>query len=145
MPTRAILVFVLLLVFGGACRAPQQHSLALPQLDPTPAPRAEGPAYLGIIYVTDRQLIGVRVVDVLPLSPAERAGIREGDMIFYANGQAVGGGAMLRALIDSMRPGAALDLELRRLDGSARKVTAQLEPLPIGNPWMRGMNPPTAP
>ncbi|MBX7058910.1 MAG: PDZ domain-containing protein [Leptospirales bacterium] len=96
-----------------------------------------GPAYLGIIYVSNRGTAGVRVVDVLPASPAERAGILKGDTIVYANGQFIGGGYLLRAIIDALRPGQTIDLALRRLNGHETRVTAELDPIPPGDPWMR--------
>lgn len=94
-----------------------------------------GPAYLGVIFVTDHGLPGVRVVQVLPNSPAERAGLRAGDTILRANGQFIAGGYTLRSMIDALEPGARLDLEVKRLNGHEASLSAELERAPAGNLW----------
>ena len=73
---------------------------------------------------------GARIVEVLPSSPAERAGLRIGDTIVSANGEPIIGGNSLNLQIRTMRPGDTLQLVVIRTNGSREIVPAQLEPLP---------------
>ncbi|BFM38135.1 HhoA/HhoB/HtrA family serine endopeptidase [Synechocystis sp. LKSZ1] len=72
---------------------------------------------------------GILVVRVLPNTPAERAGVRRGDVIVAVNGQPIRDGAQLQALVDRTGINQSLKLTLqrgdRRLDLSVQ--TAQLE------------------
>ncbi len=67
---------------------------------------------LGLVGVT-----GALIDDVQPQSPAERAGLRGGDVITAVNGQAVGDSRGLARAVGGSRPGAAVTLTVRR--GSA--------------------------
>lgn len=57
---------------------------------------------------------GVLVTDVVSRGAAERAGLRRGDVILAANGQAVANGLALRARIYEAEPGQALRLRVWR-------------------------------
>ncbi len=131
MKLRCALPLALLIAVATApaCRTPPAPP---PQPEETRA-APEGPAYLGVIFVTDHGLPGVRVVQVLPNSPAERAGLRAGDTILRANGQFIAGGYTLRSLIDAMAPGARLELEVKRLNGREASLSAELDRAPAGN------------
>jgi S1-C subfamily serine protease len=118
------------LLASAACRSP-----AAPPVTAETRAAAAGPAYLGVIFVTDQGLPGVRVVQVLPDSPAERAGLRAGDTILRANGQFLAGGYTLRSMIDALTPGARLDLEVKRQNGHEANLSAELDRAPTGNLW----------
>ncbi len=115
------------LLCAGACRSAPPP--AEPAVEHSPVRR--GPAYLGILYVSgDARGMGARVIEVLPQSPAERAGLQVGDVITMAGGEPVYDGTGLQRRIRSMRPGDALELIVRRPDGQRRFVEAQLDELP---------------
>lgn len=137
----ASLALAMLVLFAANCRTPQPTPQAA-----APAPvRASGPPYLGILYSTGSPASGsygagrdpyathdrgARIVEVLPSSPAERAGLRIGDTIVSANGEPIIGGNSLNLQIRTMRPGDTLQLVVIRTNGSREIVPAQLEPLP---------------
>ncbi len=107
--------------------------------------KPSGPPYLGILYSTGRSRdaygnvyqdpyaaprVGARIVEVLPASPAERAGLRIGDTIVSANGEPVVAGNSLNLQIRRMSPGQTLRLVVIRKNGAREIVPAELEPLP---------------
>jgi len=71
---------------------------------------------------------GVLVMRVVPNTPAEKAGIRKGDVIVQIDGEAVTAAEKLQNLVENSRIGQSLKLKLRR--GSETKevavITAQL-------------------
>lgn len=125
------LALLAVLLANAACRTPTAEPVSPDEAQAAP----DGPAYLGVIFVTDHGLPGVRVVQVLPNSPAERAGLRAGDTILRANGQFIAGGFTLRSMIESLEPGARLDLEVKRLNGREASLSAELDRAPAGNLW----------
>ena len=62
---------------------------------------------------------GLRVIEVAPGSPAERAGIQAGDLLAGAGGVAVNGIDQWQALLDRLAPGDTLELEVERAQGSS--------------------------
>ncbi len=72
---------------------------------------------------------GVEIAEVLPGSPAERAGIRAGDRIAAVDGRPVRSLLELRRLSLGFLAGEEVALDLER-DGAALRVTAVLAPLP---------------
>ena len=66
---------------------------------------------------------GVLVSGVSPGSPADRAGIKTGDVITAINGQSTNDGNDLRNRIASTPPGTEVTLTLMR-DGKERQVKA---------------------
>ena len=88
--------------------------------------RADGEgehAYLGVKTSTDAR--GAPLAEIVDGSPAERAGLRAGDVVTEADGEAVESGADLRAAVSAKRPGDELELEIRR-GGNTRTVTVTL-------------------
>lgn len=72
---------------------------------------------------------GALITEVLPGTPAEEAGLQEGDVILEVNGQGVKDADALRLLIARSRPGKAVDLRILR-DGKMRAVKATLAEYP---------------
>jgi Do/DeqQ family serine protease len=70
---------------------------------------------------------GAVIARVLPDSPAERAGLRAGDIVTAVNGQPVANGAALRNAIGLVRAGSEVRLSAVR-DGKPITLTARLSP-----------------
>jgi serine protease Do len=96
-------------------------------------------AYLGIVPqdVTPsiakamgvKEVGGALVSDVSADSPAERAGLKRGDIIVDVNGKPVTDSNQLRMNISMMHPDAHVTLKVRR-DGSEREMSVNLAELP---------------
>ncbi len=69
---------------------------------------------------------GAIVVEVTPDAPAERAGIKEGDVILKINGQEVDDVRHLTQLVGKVKPGSKAKFRILR-DGKAKTVTAKIE------------------
>ncbi len=72
---------------------------------------------------------GILVVRVLPNTPAERAGIRRGDVIIGVNGQPISDGSELQTIVDRAGLNQSLKLKLLRGERTLELTvrTAQLE------------------
>jgi serine protease Do len=96
-------------------------------------------AYLGIVPqdVTpaiaeafgQKNLQGALVGDVTADGPAQKAGLRKGDIVLEVNGKAVANANDLRMTISMMQPGTSVQLKVVR-EGATRDFTAQLGDLP---------------
>ena len=75
---------------------------------------------------------GALVGDVTADSPAEKAGLKRGDIIVNVNNKPVMGANDLRMTISMMRPGDSAKLEVLR-DGQDHQMTANLAELPGAN------------
>jgi S1-C subfamily serine protease len=69
---------------------------------------------------------GAYVVDTAPNGPAERAGVRSGDVIVGFGDTTVGDATQLGSLIRARSPGDRVKLELIRADGTKTTVTVTL-------------------
>ena len=88
---------------------------------------AAGSALLGIVALPRPGDDGLRLSSVMPGTGAERAGLREGDVIVRFAGIAVEGLEELRTLIRERKPGDAVPVLYLR-DGEARSTSATLGP-----------------
>ncbi|MEI9971882.1 MAG: PDZ domain-containing protein [Ignavibacteriota bacterium] len=96
-------------------------------------------AYLGIVPqdVTPaiakafgvKEFTGALIGDVTADSPAQKAGLKNGDIILELNGKPVNDANELRMNISMMAPGTAVNLKVLR-EGADRSVTATLGELP---------------
>jgi Do/DeqQ family serine protease len=75
------------------------------------------------------QVKGALVSAVSAGSPAERAGVKRGDVILEINGQSVNDSNALRNQVSRLKPGTTVSLELVRGD-QERQVSVQLAELP---------------
>src|SRR5207253_2434523 len=75
------------------------------------------------------QLTGALVSEVTPKSPAEKAGIKTGDVITAVNGKKVTDARELRLMIGSMAPGTKAQIEVNR-EGQTKKYDLQLAEMP---------------
>ncbi|MGH2413984.1 MAG: trypsin-like peptidase domain-containing protein, partial [Microcystaceae cyanobacterium] len=76
------------------------------------------------------EVTGILVVQVMPNTPAERAGIRRGDVIVAVNNQPVSDGGQLQTMVDNSGLNQNLKLKIQRGDRTIEMTvqTAQLEP-----------------
>ena len=72
---------------------------------------------------------GALVSQVVEGSPADKAGVRVGDVITSVNGQPVKSNTELRNVIGLLRVGDSMDIGLLR-DGKLMRVTAVVAPAP---------------
>ena len=113
-----------------------------------PAPRAVLGVMLRELTAEDVQALGTKgmqgafVQSVVPNGPAERAGVRAGDIIVGANRQAVASGAQLVQMIGARSPGDVVELVVLRA-GRRQTITVALAP-PLGAPAQRTPPAPTA-
>jgi serine protease Do len=77
------------------------------------------------------QLTGALVGEVTPKSPAEKAGIKTGDVITSVNGKKVSDARELRLIIGSMAPGTSAQIEVNR-EGQSKTFNAELAEMPAG-------------
>lgn len=123
---------VLFSLAAGPARSGE--SPVVPHRGPRPAEAASaaGPGpWLGLL-LADAADGGVEVVEVVPASPAARAGVRSGDVVIEVGGRPAYDRGSLRRLVRSVRPGEPLKLVVLR-SGEAREitvVTARKPPFP---------------
>jgi serine protease Do len=86
-----------------------------------------GPARadLAVLNVPGFRGTGVRVGQVTPEGPADRAGVRTGDVVVELDGQAVPGWETLRSLVSSVQPGKTIRMKVVR-DEAVREVNVVL-------------------
>jgi len=70
---------------------------------------------------------GVEISEVAPGSPADRAGVKVGEVVVSMNGVAVQGAAQLRNALALLRVGQSVEIRLLR-DGVERSVTLTISP-----------------
>jgi S1-C subfamily serine protease/acetyl esterase/lipase len=98
--------------------------------------QATAAPFLGVLPMRDDPELGVAVRYVFPKSPAEAAGIKEGDRILKvgsANGrqpQPFSGRDQFAAVIASVQPGTELKFEVKRKAGKTETLTARLAEMP---------------
>ena len=103
-------------------------------------------AYIGVItadlHTTDVSLqvppgvdAGAYVLSIVADSPAQKAGIHEGDVIVSVDGQVVNDPVGLGKVLGGLDPGQAVDVEVVQADGGTKTVSVTLgtRPLPSGS------------
>ncbi|HPI91746.1 MAG TPA: DegQ family serine endoprotease [Deltaproteobacteria bacterium] len=76
-----------------------------------------------------KEASGVLVSDIMPGTPAEKAGLKQGDIIIRFNGEQVDTVAPFRNRVALMAPGTKADLTVIR-DGRQRNLTVKIEKMP---------------
>src|SRR5881409_2169995 len=74
---------------------------------------------------------GALVGEVSPKSPAEKAGIKTGDVITSVNGKKIGDARELCLMIGSMPPGTKVEIEVNR-EGQSKIINVELAEMPAG-------------
>jgi serine protease Do len=108
-----------------------------------PAPRAprvamapgSPRAYLGVS--TEKDTKGARITEVIEGSAAEKAGLKEGDIITNVGGKNVSGPETLAEAVRSFKPDETVDIAFVR-DGKEKKVKATLGKTMVGSAWSWG-------
>jgi C-terminal processing protease CtpA/Prc len=106
---------------------PVYAQVALPSRRQGQDGSAPGGALLGIVAVARPGNDGLRLSSVMPGTGAERAGLREGDVIVRFAGTAIDGLEELRGLIRGRKPGDSVPVLYLR-DGEVRSTSATLGP-----------------
>lgn len=75
---------------------------------------------------------GVVIVDVVPDSPAARAGLKQGDIVTHVNGRRVRSSADLRNQVGLTAIGEEIDLKILR-GSDAKSIRARIEPIQTGS------------
>ncbi len=96
---------------------------------------ASSQPYLGVFLESSESGEGVLISAVEPGSPAEQAGLREGDVILEVNGRPVDDAATLVHLIRELRPGDQVPVVYQR-SGEQYTTTAILAENPGDFGWM---------
>ena len=76
---------------------------------------------------------GALVAEVTPKSPAEKAGIKSGDVVVAVNGKKVEGPRELQLMVAAISPGTKVDVKLVR-DGAEKMVNVELAERPGNKP-----------
>ncbi len=107
-------------------------------------PQAPSKPFIGIVYrplppELGKQLrlpngVGVEVVDVRPLTPAEDAGIRPGDIIVAIDGMPVKDQNTIRQALRKHHIGDVILMKVIRTDGSRMVISIRLGRAPVGYP-----------
>jgi putative serine protease PepD len=84
-------------------------------------------AYLGVSI--DATASAARIAEVRPSTPAQRAGLKAGDVVTAVDGKSIASGDDLTRAIDSHKPGDTITLEYRR-GGSEHSVDLKLATRP---------------
>lgn len=117
-------------VAGGAIeRLARGPAAQYVKLSPAKAPARSGTAFFGIVADPRSPDDGLRLAEVLPGSAAERAGVREGDVIVRFAGEPVSRFEEIRRLIEGKKPGDTVDVVFLR-DGEDRTASTALDARP---------------
>lgn len=92
---------------GGDTSAHHTHLAGSPA-------RTSAPGWLGVETVSFSPATGVTVMQVVPGSPADRAGLRPGDVIRQVGNQAVDTPSALDSAIAAMKPGQQVEIQYQR-------------------------------
>ena len=115
----ALLAGLMLVAFGGLCRADDEK-----KSDDKKSDAAAKPGFLGVmIDNTDDGKVVVR--EVVPNSPAEKAGLKAGDMIMKVGKEEVKDANKCTEIIRGMKAGDKVSLEIKR-DGKDQTIDVTL-------------------
>ena len=115
--------------------APASSSTADAEAMPA-QPSGVAPGWLGVELAKREGEAGVLIRSVMHGSPAERAGITDGDVVLTLDGENVGHPTELRARVMKAHAGARVSLGVRRGD-TTRLFAVELEPMPSDDEVMR--------
>jgi len=85
-------------------------------------------SYLGVLFSNHSS--GVRIVNIYPGSPADKAGFHNGDIITHVDNRPVGGEYSLRRIIRVAKPGSSLMIRYITTQGEYTEKKVKVEALP---------------
>jgi membrane-associated protease RseP (regulator of RpoE activity) len=86
---------------------------------------ASGPSYFGAVVSSHAEVWGARVDEVIPGSPAEKAGLKAGDVVRAMENHTVANGREFNSLVDNFPPGKRVEIRVARGDSQVY-LTARL-------------------
>jgi predicted metalloprotease with PDZ domain len=87
--------------------------------------RVDGGPWLGVTLAGEKDGGGAKVTSVIPDSPADKAGLKKGDVVVALDGDKVVGPATLTEMIHAAEPGKTVRLDVLR-DGKKQTLSAEL-------------------
>ncbi len=125
----ALMILLLPSAPGAAAQRPPPPAPPAPAAAPLPPPAPEPPlpphGWLGIL-LQDEEGEGVTVTGVKEKSPAEKAGMKEGDRILELDGMKIARSRDIRRAMRDLEPGDAVQIRIRRKTHE-KTLTATLE------------------
>ncbi|MCX7757726.1 MAG: PDZ domain-containing protein [candidate division WOR-3 bacterium] len=91
------------------------------------APEFEDRGFLGVI--TEESEKGLQIIEVVPESPAEIAGLKPGDVVLEINGKKTTTPEELRKIIGQFRPGEEVEFKVLK-EGEEKLIKIKLAPMP---------------
>ncbi len=99
----------------------------------TPLPASELPrGYLGIRISPDPNAKGIHVLEVEKGGPADKAGLKDGDLITHLGGDLVGDLQEFTQAVGDTKPGTKVTLKVRR-NGKEQEIAVRLGKRPRGD------------
>jgi serine protease Do len=86
---------------------------------------------------------GALIADVVPDGPADKAGLKDGDVVVQFNGHPVADSRRLKLEVADTAPGASVPVEILR-DGARQKLAVTVKSLPGGEPLAKAAAPEAA-
>ena len=134
-PASAATAATRLAATGAAPRSPEPAA-SPSAAQPTDAAGGAAPGWLGVELAKREGEPGVLVRSVMHGSPAERAGLADGDVVLSIEGNNVGHPTELRQQVMKAHAGARVSLGVLR-GGATRLFAVDLEPMPSDDEVMR--------
>jgi S1-C subfamily serine protease len=141
---RSTIVAGVALAVAGACAGSPREAFAQSARKPATTAVSSArpsPLRLGVTFTT-HSMLGALVMDVLPGSPAAKAGLQPGDRILEANGQTISGAGAAVELVQQLGQNAPLHMLVFR---EGRRMVLETTLVP----WQKGAAatgaPPAAP
>ena len=118
----AVIVFSAGYFIGHAAGSPDEDSVDHPVVGSEVDDHRAG--YIGIVGTDARRREGALIVEVLPGSPADRAGLERGDLVVSAGDVEIPSMRALARVVRSTAPGRSIDLGILRGD---RRLFVEVE------------------
>jgi S1-C subfamily serine protease len=112
------LLFVFIIVILTGCRTSSVKT----------EPADSGISYIGVLFSNHPS--GVRIVNIYPGSPAQKAGFKNGEVITHVDNVPVAGEFSLRRIIRQTKPGSYIKIRILNPESGSTERTVKTEALP---------------